>query len=174
MTDYKYIKDNWDKYLLETELRRMNENNNLTEANLKKMAQKAGITVATLITLLGSMGISPEAVAAAPEREVPVAAAETEASEALNDINAALGFIQAYVGNKSSMRDRAEAEQDLMMVQKALAQGRKAGGKVDRSSLGEKDQKLLDTVMKKVNQIQERDLELYDHYKDIGTRITID
>ena len=174
MSDYREIKNNWDKYLLESELLKMSEDNKLTEANLKKLAQKAGITVATLMVLLGSMGISPDAAAAAPEREVPVAAAETEANESLNDINAALGFIHSYAGNKSSLSARAEAEQELMMVQKALAQGRKAGGKVDRSSLGEKDQKLLDVVMKNVNKIQERDLELYDHYKEIGTRITID
>jgi len=36
----------------------------LNEVNLKKAAQKAGITVATLMTLLGSLGINPDAAEA--------------------------------------------------------------------------------------------------------------
>ena len=178
MSDYKQIKNNWNKYLLETEIAKMSENGELLEEGLKdlaaKLGKKYGIPAMVALQMLTAAAPAMAAGDVSPEREVPVAAAETEANESLNDINAALGFIHSYVSNKSSLRDRAEAEQNLMVVQKALAQGRKAGGKVDRSSLGEKDQKLLATVMKKVNQIQERDLELYDHYKDIGTRITID
>ena len=177
MSEYEQIKNNWNKYLLETEIAKMSENGELLEEGLKdlaaKLGKKYGIPAMVALQMLTAAAPAMAAGDVSPEREVPVAAAETEANESLNDINAALGFIHSYVGNKSSLSDRAEAEQDLMMVQKALAQGRTQGGEVDRDSLGEKDQKILDNIMKNVNKIQERDLELYGYYKDIGTKITI-
>lgn len=92
MSDYKEIKDNWNKYLLETEIAKMSENGELLEEGLKdlaaKLGKKYGIPAMVALQMLTAAAPAMAAGDVAPEREVPVAKADVHGHSKTQIVNA--------------------------------------------------------------------------------------
>ena len=74
MSDYKEIKDNWNKYLLETEIAKMSENGELLEEGLKDLAAKLGkkYGIPAMVALQMLTAAAPAMAAAAADASRPL------------------------------------------------------------------------------------------------------
>ena len=152
----KLLLENWKKYLNESEVQ---------EEGWKDIAMAGALG-------LSSIASPAQAADVASSSDAPTMQADAEVSSEADDFNAALGFLKAYIDSKDSTKEKRALEFKLMNVQKALDKAADGDSSM-LNSLGKGEASFLDSVMEKINKFKTQDLELYDHYKDAGSRINI-
>ena len=182
MSDMKLIMEGWRQHLQEGENRQrilsyLAENNIvLTEEQIEeampKWLKKLGAGAALTATLAGVPSVASAAPGGAQDTDTQTVQVDAEDASESDDFNAALGLLKAYIDSKGSTKEKMDLEFKLMNVQKALDKAADGDSSM-LNSLGSGDAGFLDSVMGKINKFKTQDLELYNSYKDAGSKINI-